>query len=146
MLRTLFYCTVVAIFGLIVEISSVLGGESLAWQNDFAKAEELSMKHGRPLLIYVTTANCPFCRKMERLTWPDDAVNERLQTRFVPLRLDADKYPELAAQLGVKGFPTTLIYGTDRKLLADFVGYAPPDRVLQSLDQLLQSGRAVEQR
>ncbi len=134
------------LFGFGITPSMSRGEERLPWQNDLATAQELSQKHGRPLLIFVMTKNCSFCTKMEQRTWSDDAVNQRLQTAFVPLRLDAGKHPELAAQFGVEGFPTTLIYGTNRKLLGHFVGYAPPDRVLQTLDQLLTSGRADQQR
>ncbi len=137
MLRAGTVWMVVAVFGLLFESSTAVGGELLAWQNDLATAQELSIKTGRPLLIFVTTASCTFCRKMEQNTWKDDAVNDRLQTRFVAVRLDAAKNPELAARLGVEGFPTTLIYGTDQRLLGQFVGYAPPDRVRATLDQLL---------
>lgn len=141
MLRARVGWTLMAVVGLFVECSSGWGGEPLLWQNDLAQAQSLSWTHDRPLLIYVTTAGCPYCRRMEQQTWPDDVVHQRLQTRFVPLRLDAENHPELIAQLGVKGFPTTLIYGTDRRRLAEFVGYAPPDRVLRTLDQLLASGK-----
>jgi protein disulfide-isomerase len=136
---------VVVLIGLGSAPSMSRGEERLPWQSDLATAQELSLKHGRPLLIFVMTKNCGFCTKMEQKTWSDEAVNQRLQTAFVPLRLDAEKHPELAAQLGVEGFPTTLIYGANRKLLGHFIGYAPPDRVLQTLDQLLPPGRLDRQ-
>jgi thioredoxin-related protein len=125
--------------------TTVSGGERLPWQSDLAVAQELSVKHGRPLLVFVMTKNCVYCRKMEQNTWANEAMHERLQTEFIPLRLDADKHPELAAKFGVEGFPATLIYGSNRRLLGQFVGYAPLDLVLQMLDQLLPSGRANQQ-
>lgn len=138
--------TALVLMGFGITPSMSRGDERLPWQNDLATAQELSVKHGRPLLIFVMTKNCGFCTKMEQKTWSDDAVNQRLQKALVPLRLDADKHPEIAAQFGVEDFPTTLIYGANRKLLGHFVGYAPPDRVLQTLDQLLTVGRSNQQR
>ncbi len=143
--RNVIAVAALVLMGVGITPSMSRGDERLPWQNDLAVAQELSAKHGRPLLIFVMTKNCGFCTKMEQKTWSDETVNQRLQTAFVPLRLDAEKHPELAAQLGVEGFPTTLIYGTNRKLLGNFVGYAPPDRVLQTLDQLPALGRPEQQ-
>lgn len=143
--RIVIAVTALVLMGFGITPSMSRGDERLPWQNDLATAQELSVKHGRPLLIFVMTKNCGFCTKMEQKTWSDDAVNQRLQTAFVPLRLDADKHPELATQFGVEGFPTTLIYSSNRKLLGHFVGYAPPDRVLQTLNQLLTPGRPDQQ-
>ncbi len=137
MLRARVIGAIIAVVGFVSQGPASLAQERLDWQSDLMAAQKLSQQHGRPLLIFVTTSNCGFCRKMDQRTWSDETVKERLQTAFVPLRLDADRHPEIVAQLGVAGFPTTLIYGADGKLLGHFVGYAPPDRVLPTLDQIL---------
>lgn len=137
MVRATVIWAIITAIGFVSRTSATLAEERLAWQHDLIAAQKLSQEHGRPLLIFVTTSNCSFCRKMEQKTWAEETVNERLEAAFVPLRLDAGKHPETAAQLGVAGFPTTLIYGADGKLLGHFVGYAPPGRVLPTLDQIL---------
>ncbi len=124
-------------FGLILFASVAGAADVVPWQRDPDVAQQLSAKQGRPLMIYVTSARCPYCRKMEQNTWTDEAIAQRIHERFVPLRLDAERHPDLVRKLRVEGLPTTLIYGPDGKLMGQFSGYAPPSRVGATLDQLL---------
>lgn len=127
--------------GLILVASVAGAADVVPWQRDPDAAQQLSAKHGRPLMIYVTTASCPYCRKMEQNTWTDEAIAQRIHERFVPLRLDAERHPDLVRKLRMEGFPTTLIYGPDGKLMGHFAGYAPPARVGATLDHVLTSAK-----
>ena len=64
----------------------------------------------------------------------DANVQQRL-AGFVPLKIDADKQPQLTAKYGVEGLPTMLVIDANGKPLAGAAGYLEPDRYLAVLDQ-----------
>ena len=58
----------------------------------------------KPIVLDLNAEWCAPCRQLERLTFPDPKVKALLeQTIF--LRIDTDKYPDIAQKLGVEGLP-----------------------------------------
>lgn len=58
--------------------------------NDYEKALQLAKAEGKPLLIDFTGWACVNCRKMEENVWPDVAVKDLIENKFVLLSLYVD--------------------------------------------------------
>ena len=73
----------------------------------FALLDEALAKaktENKPIVLDLNAEWCAPCRQLERLTFPDPKVKALLeQTIF--LRIDTDKYPDIAQKLGVEGLP-----------------------------------------
>lgn len=62
----------------------------------------------RVLVLYFTAAWCGPCQKMQRTTWVDERVVERLTTDGLVVKIDVDEQRELAQRYQVRAMPTML--------------------------------------
>jgi len=76
----------------------------LPWtERTFARAA----REGKPVLLSITAAWCGHSGLMDRLSYGDPRVAELIRTLFVPVRVDADRRPDVSARYGLGGWPTT---------------------------------------
>ena len=113
--------------------------ESIDWQDDAEAAVQMAKNDKRPLLVYVTAADCLHCRTMEKRTWRNAAVVRAVEENYVPLRLTAEKHGKSIRQLNVQAFPTTILLTSQIKIHNAAVGMLSPDE----LSQLLSRGPAT---
>ena len=123
--------------GLLAIVTVFAAGQASAagvvWETSARQAQHYSRISGRPLLIYVGAGFCGYCRKMERTTWSDAVVATSVRRTFVPLKIDAQQSPQIARQLNVRAYPTTILLGPDGALLARQDGYVDPRTMLNFL-------------
>lgn len=94
------------------------------------KASQVSR---RPVLVFVTDANCVFCRKMVKETLSHPQIARANNFRFETAVLSNEAQPELVEKLGVKAFPTTLIVNPDGSLRARVKGFVEPARFAEQV-------------
>ena len=70
---------------------------------DRARAED------KLILLDLTAVWCHACHVMEETTYLDPAVVELLNAEFVPIRVDTDRRPDIAARYKHGGWPTTSV-------------------------------------
>ena len=108
------------------------------WHSDISAAWKHAKQLERPILIYVASNACAYCRKMEKGTLDDPAVQNQVQSRFVGVSINGTNQPKVAKSLRIRAYPTTLVYGHDGKLITSKRGYVGP----REFQQLLQSVQA----
>lgn len=64
---------------------------------------------GKPVLLSLHTAWCPWCRRMDAITYQDAAVVAILTDAFVPIRVDADRRPDIFDRYALGGVPSTVV-------------------------------------
>ncbi|MEM8864360.1 MAG: thioredoxin family protein [Planctomycetota bacterium] len=97
----------------------------LAWQ--------AAQKTGRPVMVFVTSADCFFCKKMMSETLSNPRIAQANNRRFETTVLSKETQPELVEKLGVKAFPTTLIVNTDGTLQNQVRGFVEPAKYVQQV-------------
>ena len=91
----------------------------------------------KPVVLDLNAEWCAPCRQLERLTFPDPKVKALLeQTIF--LRIDTDKYPEIANQLGVEGLPDIRFVLPDGTIVRQLRSFQDAASLALELEQLLQ--------
>lgn len=113
--------------------------QRIQWTATPQAAVQLQQATGRPLLVYVTADYCGYCRKMERDTWSNRDVVQKIRDRFIPLKLDAEKHAEIVSRLGIKGLPTTIIFNGAGEHLQTVSGYSRPEALLPVLEAASRS-------
>ena len=93
------------------------------WKNDFAAAEAEARSSNRPLVAHFHASWCGPCKKMEREVLHYGQALQLLGTGFVAVKVDFDKYQEVAQKYGVKNLPTDLIISPAGKVLVRSEGY-----------------------
>ena len=104
---------------------------TIAWVNALNFEQEV-LRAPTPVLIDVSTRWCPPCRAAEPVI---SAIAQDYAGRLKVVQIDGDESPELAAQLGVRGYPTFIGYagGNARLRVAGFGGKAALRRFAEEL-------------
>jgi protein disulfide-isomerase len=120
----------------------VSGGSNAdpVWHESLQSGWEASKRSGRPMLIFITSAQCSYCDAMKKNTLCDPTVRERLFRGFVPIRLRPDANNRVLSRIQVTTFPTTLVAHPRGKVLAHRIGYQPANRFHELLSEVAVTG------
>ena len=83
------------------------------WQDWSDDALGESRRSGRPLLLLVNASWCRFCRDLEAGVLSEPDVVTAVTQRFVPVRADKDRNPEVDRRYRRGGWPTLVVVGPD---------------------------------
>jgi uncharacterized protein len=81
---------------------------SIAWRDWSPLAFTQSRETRRPLLLSLVTAWSDECAAMDRTTFSHPDVVSLVEQRFVPVRVDADRRPDINDRYNLGGWPTTV--------------------------------------
>lgn len=81
------------------------------WLEDYDEALARAKQLDRPVLIDFATTWCAPCVMMDKHVWPKPAVQEALDSKVVPLRIDLDakSAPPLVEKYSIEYVPTILL-------------------------------------
>ncbi len=79
------------------------GPADIEWQTS------IPVNMAKPSLLYFTADWCPPCKTMKANAWPDDRVEAVIREQYIPVYIDIDQQPELAAKYGVESIPTIIV-------------------------------------
>lgn len=104
----------------------------LDWTREaFARAEA----EQKPILLSIGASWCSSCHEMDRTSYADPAIAALINERFVPIRVDADRRPDITERYSLGGWPTTAFLTPSGEILGGGT-YVPPDRFVQVLRQV----------
>ena len=112
---------------------------SVDWINSYRTARKKGTAQERPVFLFVTSEGCSYCKKMERESLKDKTVIKKLRTNFVPARLKLDPESQLARDLKVTMFPTTVIIAPDGKIVDYVRGYMSDEKLTNCISKALKS-------
>jgi thioredoxin-related protein len=117
----------------------------LTW-NSFDVGFNLAKNTEKKVLVDVYTDWCGWCKKMDSEVYTDREVVKLINDHFILVKLNAESgnsltfrgktlsEADLAHELGVSGYPTTLFFDYNANPITDFPGYAAPERFSKVLD------------
>jgi hypothetical protein len=104
----------------------------LPWEaQTFARAQA----EDRPILLSISAVWCHWCHVMDETTYSDPGVIETINRRFVPVRVDNDKRPDINARYNMGGWPTTAFLTPDGRTLTGAT-YLPPAQMKGALAEI----------
>jgi uncharacterized protein YyaL (SSP411 family) len=76
----------------------------LPWGNvAFARARA----EGKPVLLSIVASWCQSCHEMDTTTYVDPSIATFINKRFIPVRVDVDRRPDIGERYSLGGWPTT---------------------------------------
>ncbi|MBI3838735.1 MAG: thioredoxin family protein [Planctomycetia bacterium] len=131
--------SVVLTWVMLVAFGSTSGiAQEVAWNTDIQSAWQTAQMTNRPLLVFVTSSSCPYCRKMESNTLASPAIARRIRSSYVPVVVNAEESGAIAAQLQVRSVPTTIVISPDARMADRLEGYVPASKLQARLESVLK--------
>jgi len=105
-----------SLFGALLEASQI------EWHKDYTSAHEASVQKEQILLVFVTTDDCKFCKKLKNETFLSPEIIERISQSYqsVEVNEQRDTYPKA---LGAKRFPTIYFLTPEEEIIDYTLGY-----------------------
>ncbi|MHB0911918.1 MAG: thioredoxin domain-containing protein [Armatimonadota bacterium] len=97
----------------------------------FTEAEESD----KLILLDIGASWCHWCHIMDRTTYSNPEVIRIVNERFIPIRVDADKRPDVQDRYLLGGWPTTAFLLPDGRILTGTT-FIPPEAMLNKLDEV----------
>src|SRR5262249_52580194 len=67
----------------------------------------------KPVLLSIAAPWCQWCREMDRTSYTDPDIVALIDRRFIPIRVDADRRPDIGERYSLGGWPTTAFLTAD---------------------------------
>lgn len=114
----------------------------ISWLPWSAEAFSRAAREGKPVLLSITAAWCHACHEMDRTTYADPEVASLIHERFIPVRVDTDRRPDINERYNLGGWPTTafLTAGGDLVTGGTFVPLDRMSLVLSRVASAFASG------
>lgn len=99
----------------------------------FDQAQKEGQGQTKKFLLYFYTDWCGYCRKLEKTTFADPAVADYINANFIPVRINSERLPQVAARYGVGGVPDLRFLSAKGDDIARWPGYIEAERFLPLL-------------
>lgn len=105
----------------------------MAVKKQYSSFSQLITESPTPVLVDFYAVWCGPCQMMSPVL---DAVKEKFQDRLTIVKIDTDKYPEIASQNHVLSLPTLILF-KDGKPVQRFEGASSSEQLISQLEQLI---------
>jgi uncharacterized protein YyaL (SSP411 family) len=112
--------------------------DPIRWLPWSADAFSRAAREHKPVLLSITAAWCTACHEMDRTTYLNEAVVSLIQDRFVAIRVDTDRRPDINERYNLGGWPTTAFLTEDGELLGGGT-FVTPERMPGVLRQVIDA-------
>jgi thioredoxin-related protein len=108
-------------------------GQTIHWLS-FDEAKKIETHdQSKKFLLYFYTSWCHFCHKLDQETFGDRAVAAYINSHFIPVRINSEELPDIAAHYAVRGVPDLYFLSSTGEKIARWPGYIDPDKLLPLL-------------
>jgi uncharacterized protein YyaL (SSP411 family) len=94
------------------------------WREWGTEPFEIAERASKPVLLSLVTPWSAECREMDTTTYAEPRIAANVNDGFVPVRVDADRNPQVRERYNMGGFPSTVFLTPDGEVLtgATFLG------------------------
>ena len=107
----------------------------IQWRTWGQAAFDEARSADKPLLLSISAVWCHWCHVMDETTYSSQDVIDTINRRFIPVRVDNDRRPDVNARYNQGGWPTTAILTPEGEILRGAT-YVPPDQMHHLLRQV----------
>ena len=119
----------------ILLMSTILFGSKADFLDDYNKALELAKAENKDIYMLVTSHDCQWCRKFERVTLSDEKTIEILKKQYVLLALNRD-IDDIPTQYKANRVPKHFFLTANGEIIYTFLGYWNPEDFASFADEV----------
>jgi thiol:disulfide interchange protein len=129
------------LLSLLIASSALPAAAQVAFHDvSIEEARRVAAEEGKQVLVYVTADWCAPCKVIEAEMLPDPEVGDRLNARFVAVKLDYEEPAQKAAFLELNvgsGIPAFVVVDPDGEVIGSVIGarYGSTDGAPPGLDK-----------
>ncbi|MEI7698358.1 MAG: thioredoxin family protein [Planctomycetia bacterium] len=112
-----------------------ISAEEISWSTDIEQSLQDASQSGKPVLMQFTASWCVYCKRMEKNTFTNEDVAERIGEDFVAVKVDADEQKDLIRDLEIKGLPAILIVSPDLQVIHRISGFQTAEALMTELNK-----------
>lgn len=112
------------------------GAQEIRWTRSPQAAVDSAQQSGKMILVSVGAEWCHYCKKMDKEVWTNHSLVRVIQDNYVPLKLSEKQHKELVQALQIQAYPTTLVFTSDRRLVARLEGFVGAKKMLDALNRI----------
>ena len=113
--------------------------KDIEWQKNYDTALAQAKKDKKILLVDIYTDWCGWCKKLDRDTYSDKAVQAKVAKDFIAVKINPEKTPagqKLQQEFGARGYPFIAFVDADGKKLSQIGGYVNAEVFLSQLEKV----------
>ncbi len=115
---------------------------AIKWREWDRSSFERARVDDKLVMLYVGVKWCYLCRMVENTALVDDEVIKIINDRFVPIKVDADRRPDIGERYGLGGFPTIAVLAYSGDVLGGG-RYVYPSEIRDMLCALSEAYRHI---
>ncbi|HXF35387.1 MAG TPA: DUF255 domain-containing protein [Candidatus Acidoferrales bacterium] len=105
------------------------------WRQWDASTFAEAQAEDKPILLAISAVWCHWCHVMDETSYSDPDVIGTINARFIPVRVDNDRRPDVNARYNMGGWPTTAILTPAGDPITGGT-YIPPAQLMRTLEQV----------
>ncbi len=120
---------------------------SIVWEGDYEKSLKIAQSLQKPIIAYLFTDWCGYCKQMEATTFTNRSVIDDMGDRYVWLKLNAETENDgilLHNKFGITSYPTIMILNPQGAEIDRLEGYFPPDRFQKIVEHFIHGSGSLE--
>jgi uncharacterized protein YyaL (SSP411 family) len=117
--------------------------KEIAWRDWSTEAFDEATKSDKLVLLDLFAPWCHWCHVMDKTTYSDPDIIRTINEKFIPVRVDIDRRPDISERYNRGGFPTTAFL-SDRGESIWGATYVPPDDMKRVMQTILSSKASGE--
>ena len=122
--------------GVITSDSSDKGKPAIVWLDNLDNALVRAKNEKKIVMADFTAGWCGWCKKLDSDVFAKSDIAE-LAENMVCVKVNTDKYGNVARQYGVRGLPTILFLDSGGKVIEEVVGYRNKDDFKKIIEKVL---------
>ena len=108
----------------------------IQWLEWSKESFEKAKTEGKPILLDIKGSWCHWCHVMDETSYSDPSIIDSLNKKFVPIRVDTDKRPDVNRRYNMGGWPTTAFLDANGKIITGGT-YIPPEQLREVIRSVL---------
>ncbi|MCE9552468.1 MAG: thioredoxin family protein [Planctomycetes bacterium] len=116
MLRLTACFTVLALC--LIPVSTRADGQEIQWLQSIDQARQIAGQTNRLVLVHFWSNDCQPCMRMEQSVYSRPGTAQRIQAKFVPVKVNAQQFPAVARQYEVTSWPSDVILAPNGQVVA----------------------------
>ena len=118
-------------------ISAGLLAAEVHWAESYKEAAAVAKKTHKPIYVFISAPECPWCEKLENTTLQDSQVIRLLNDKFVPVHL-VRGFDTIPNRFQVRPVPRHYVVDDEKNYFYEDIGYFPKDIFMLMLNTTLK--------